>query len=80
MILFFGKQQYYAFYVVRQHPFVDDNKRTGILCCFWFLQRNGYRLSPDLIDDEIRDQALAIARGRLSLDQIVSWIEEDVVV
>jgi len=34
----------YLFHIVRDHPFVDGNKRTGAMAAFVFLAMNGRRL------------------------------------
>lgn len=34
----------YLFYLVKNHPFVDGNKRTGAVAAFIFLRLNGYDL------------------------------------
>ena len=35
----------YTASIVRNHPFVDDNKRTGFVVGILFLELNGYRFS-----------------------------------
>ena len=34
----------YAAGIIRNHPFVDGNKRTGFMCAYLFLAENGFRL------------------------------------
>jgi death-on-curing protein len=36
------------FYLCRNHPFVDGNKRTGLAACLVFLSRNGLLRDPGL--------------------------------
>ncbi|MFM8680734.1 MAG: type II toxin-antitoxin system death-on-curing family toxin, partial [Alphaproteobacteria bacterium] len=31
----------YLFYICRNHPFVDGNKRTALAACLVFMERNG---------------------------------------
>jgi death on curing protein len=38
----------YLFYLCRNHPFVDGNKRTALASCLVFLQFNGLLADPDL--------------------------------
>jgi death-on-curing protein len=38
----------YLFYLCRNHPFVDGNKRTALAACLVFLQANGALPDPDL--------------------------------
>jgi death-on-curing protein len=37
----------YLFYLCRNHPFVDGNKRTALAACLVFLQANGALRDPD---------------------------------
>ena len=40
----------YLFHVARNHPFVDGNKRTALMCALVFLGLNGQRLDVDRFD------------------------------
>ncbi len=57
--------------LVRNHPFVDGNKRTAITSAGMFLQINGYRLVVE--NAEMVRFALACAQSELSFDEIVNW-------
>jgi death-on-curing protein len=37
----------YLFYLCRNHPFIDGNKRTALGACLVFLRLNGVELEPD---------------------------------
>ena len=37
----------YLFHLARNHPFVDGNKRTALMCALVFLGLNGYRLDAE---------------------------------
>ena len=41
----------YLFHIARNHPFLDGNKRTALMCTLVFLGLNGQRLAiePDLV-------------------------------
>ncbi len=52
----------YLFHIVKNHPFVDGNKRTGALSAHVFLRLNGILL--DCSNDELAEQVIAIAEGR----------------
>lgn len=50
----FGKQIYtapyeiagvYAYHIIKNHPFLDGNKRTGLAVSLTFLRRNNYYLN-----------------------------------
>jgi death-on-curing protein len=38
----------YLYYLCRNHPFVDGNKRTALAACLVFLQANGALPNPEL--------------------------------
>ena len=59
--------------IVGNHPFVDGNKRTGVLSIQAFLVLNGWRFSPSQ-DDEVRT-ILALATGEISEPDLAGWIE-----
>lgn len=57
----------YLFYLCRNHPFVDGNKRTALGACLVFLRLNGSAPGPD--GPEWEDLVLAVASGRLDREQ-----------
>jgi death-on-curing protein len=58
----------YLFYICRNHPFIDGNKRTAIATCLVFLSENG------LLPDEKLD---VDAWEKLTLDVAASVIGRD---
>lgn len=62
----------YAYGIVRNHPFVDGNKRTGLLAVQAFLFLNGMRFDPEQVE-EVR-VFLALAAGALSEEELARWI------
>lgn len=59
--------------LVRNHPFVDGNKRTAITAAALFLNINGYRLVVE--NNEMVRFTLACAQSQLSLDEIAEWFK-----
>ena len=52
----------YLFHLVKNHPFVDGNKRVGAMAAFTFLKLNGLNLNPS--DGPAFEKiALSIAEG-----------------
>ena len=49
----------YAFGLVRNHPFVDGNKRIGFTAAVLFLELNGHRFSASEAEATIKTFALA---------------------
>jgi death on curing protein len=57
--------------LIRNHPFVDGNKRTGIAAAALFLLLNSYQL--DATNSELEKITLEVARAERNVDQIVAW-------
>ena len=52
----------YLFHIVRNHPFVDGNKRTGAAAALVFLEMNGIGVRAS--NDALVDTVLAVAEGK----------------
>jgi death-on-curing protein len=63
----------YLFHIVRDHPFVDGNKRTGLIAMLAFLGLNGLRLDAD--DDALTDLVVGVAAGRVSKAQVAVFVK-----
>jgi len=48
--------------LIQNHPFVDGNKRTAVLCLRRFLEVNGCRLTANM--DEIYEFTMRVASGQ----------------
>lgn len=61
--------------VVRNHGFVDGNKRTALLLTLLLIERSGYSLhvSPA---ERIDDVVVAVAEGEMSLPDLIDWFRE----
>lgn len=53
----------YAAGIVKNHPFVDGNKRTGFVVCILFLEVNGFRFNAT--EEAAAEAVLALASGAL---------------
>ncbi len=60
--------------LVRNHPFIDGNKRTAITASAMFLRMNGYLLYVENI--ELVNFTLACAQSQLSLEKIAEWFRK----
>ena len=54
----------YACGIIRNHPFIDGNKRTGFMAAYLFLGRNGYELTAT--ETEVVLKTLAVAEGKMN--------------
>ena len=66
----------YAFGIVRNHPFVDGNKRTAFLTAALFLELNGFRFVAAEADVIVR--TLALAASEISEPEFAAWLRENV--
>jgi len=59
--------------VVKNHPFIDGNKRTGYTLMRLILLSDGLDISAS--EDEKYKFVIGIAEGKMSFDDIHSWIK-----
>lgn len=60
--------------IVKNHPFVDGNKRTAYVSAFMFLKKNNIDLSIEK-GTGIKFM-LSVANKNLSVDEISSWLKK----
>ncbi|WP_267423924.1 type II toxin-antitoxin system death-on-curing family toxin [Methylobacterium sp. GC_Met_2] len=65
----------YAFGIVRNHPFMDGNKRAGFLAMVGFLILNGVPFSPD--QAEATAIILGLAAGEIDETGLTRWIRDN---
>ena len=65
----------YCYGIVKNHPFVDGNKRAGVLAGNAFLALNGYRFQPQ--ETEIVHMILALADSTIGEEELASWFSEN---
>ena len=63
----------YAGGIIKNHPFLDGNKRTGFLAAALFLEINGRTFRAT--EEEVVERTLAFAAGAISEDDYCSWLE-----
>lgn len=59
----------YLFYLCRNHPFIDGNKRTALAACLVFLQTNDFLPNLKLPPSDWEEFVIDIAASRLDRDQ-----------
>jgi len=59
----------YMFYLRRNHPFVDGNKRTALAACLVFLAENGLLPEKKLVVKVWEALVLDVAASRLDRDE-----------
>lgn len=62
--------------IIRNHPFVDGNKRTALIGIGMFLNMNGYRLVADKI--EAADIISKLVTNEIGYEDVVEWIKKNI--
>ena len=65
----------YGFGLVKNHPFVDGDKRIGFASAVVFLETNGYRFEADEADAVIR--TLALAANEMTEAAFSEWLKKN---
>ncbi|PZO49283.1 MAG: type II toxin-antitoxin system death-on-curing family toxin [Alphaproteobacteria bacterium] len=66
----------YSAGVMRNHPFVDGNKRTGFLAAYSFLYINGLEIVAD--EAEVIVQCLSLAASEIDEAEFAAWLRDNV--
>ena len=62
--------------LVRDHPFVDGNKRAGFLAAYTFLALNGWALEAGV--DDVVTTIEGLAAGSISEAALAKWVSSHV--
>ena len=68
----------YAYGIIRNHPFVDGNKRTGFLVAYVFLNINGWELRSSEV--EAVNAVLNLAAGEMDEPFFSDWLKNKSVI
>jgi len=64
----------YLFHIVRNHPFIDGNKRTGAASAVVFLKMNGMELYTE--EDTLVKLVFSVAEGKTDKAEIITFIRK----
>ena len=62
-----------CFSLIQDHPFLDGNKRIGVLAMLTLLELCGCPILPT--DEELVRIGLGVASGEMSAEEVARWIE-----
>jgi death-on-curing protein len=62
----------YMFHLVKNHPFVDGNKRVGAVTALIFLYLNGFDF--DAPENDLAEMVLAVAQGDIDKTDVAVFI------
>ncbi len=71
-----GMAAAYIVGIVRNHPFLDGNKRTGFVVGVLFLETNGYRFTAS--EEDAAQSVLGLAAGTLDDNAFAAWLRANV--
>jgi death-on-curing protein len=63
----------YGFGLIKNHPFIDGNKRVAFVTAVIFLELNGYKFQASEADAAVR--TLALAAGELTEFAYAEWLK-----
>lgn len=61
--------------LIRNHPFLDGNKRTGVTAAGLMLLRNGYRLTAD--SENLVEMTIRVASSQCQVDELTAWLKRN---
>ena len=61
--------------LIRNHPFVDGNKRTGVTATGIFLLRNGYQLTAS--NAALVTITMSVARSEINITDLTFWLQDN---
>ncbi|CAN5275620.1 type II toxin-antitoxin system death-on-curing family toxin [soil metagenome] len=64
----------YLFHLIKNHPFIDGNKRTALGCALVFLDLNDIEINAD--EEGLYQMTIASADGRLDKPAIAKFFRE----
>jgi death-on-curing protein len=71
-----AKAAAYCFFIARNHPFVDGNKRTGFLAALHFLLVNG--VVPHFNEERTYNAITAVVAEHLDVDGLSEFVQESI--
>lgn len=66
----------YFFHIIKNHPFVDGNKRAGLFAALHFLNINNFDI--DVEYDVLYELALDTAASRINKEEIAHFFKENI--
>jgi death-on-curing protein len=71
-----AKAAAYLFHLCQNHPFLDGNKRTGLIACEAFLRLNQHELT--LTSQEVEDITMRVADSGLTKDELTMLLARSI--
>lgn len=65
----------YAHGIVKNHPFLDGNKRAGFICAAFFLEYNGLEFTAS--EESAVALTVGLAAGEVGEDGYAAWLKDN---
>ena len=65
----------YLFHIVQNHPFIDGNKRTGMVAAIVFLSLNGIELRAD--ETQLEQLVIDVAKGKAGKSSVADFLRKN---
>lgn len=72
----FSKAAALGYSIIKNHPFIDGNKRIGYEVMRLFLRWNGYDIKKGCVEEKYA-LVMKIAEGSASEQQLVDWLKDN---
>ncbi|MEQ8469536.1 MAG: type II toxin-antitoxin system death-on-curing family toxin [Marinoscillum sp.] len=63
--------------IIKNHPFLDGNKRTGFVVGITFLLLNGYYINAS--ESDVAITILSVASGGMTEPALIEWLESKLI-
>lgn len=73
----FSQAAAYLFHIVKNHPFVDGNKRAGAMTAVVFLEVNGYHFNATT--DEFVNMVVNTASGKMQKSEVAEFFKNHII-
>lgn len=64
----------YAHGIIKNHPFIDGNKRIGFMTAYIFLRANNYPFQAPEV--EVVERTLALAASAITEEDYAAWLKK----
>ncbi len=64
----------YAQGIIKNHPFIDGNKRTGIVTSLLFMAHNDYNI--EMTQDKLYKLGIAIATSKITSAKVATYLRK----
>ena len=65
----------YALGIIKNHPFIDGNKRTALVIAFSFFELNGIEINAS--EEDAYRIFMDLASGRVSEEELAVWMTDN---